>query len=337
MARTTSTLDNGTIRVSVVVTTRGRMDLLDRCLDALSRQTLPAHAYEVIVVDDEPSHNTLHLVAGWRTRTLERGPRLVYLPNNGVRGAAAARNLGWRSAAGAVIAFTGDDIVVSGNWLAEGLAAFGAEVDVLCGSVDLPPPGAVERLLQPVGRLEQTGLCLANCFCRKSVLARVDGFDERFCDACRDDADLHFRLIKAQAAIVETARARVVQAAPPLRWGASLAQTRRALFDALLYKKHPELYRERFGAALPWDHYAAVLALLALPIAFLAGGPAGLVLAGFAWLLFTVCIWFRCLLRLGRGADAAQIAEAGITAALFPPLAVFWRLAGAIRYRVRFT
>ena len=56
--------------ISVVLPACGRMDLLDRSLDALMRQRLDPRSYEVIVVDDEPNHNTLHLVAGWRTRTL---------------------------------------------------------------------------------------------------------------------------------------------------------------------------------------------------------------------------------------------------------------------------
>src|SRR5215217_1859634 len=98
MPGTTPTTASSAILLSVVVPTCGRMDLLDRCLDALTRQTLPGSSFEVLVVDDEPNHNTLHLVAGWRARSLDRGPRLVYLPNSNRHGPAAARNLGWRSA-----------------------------------------------------------------------------------------------------------------------------------------------------------------------------------------------------------------------------------------------
>src|SRR5437867_4274091 len=95
---TTGTVAHAMLEVSVVLPTRGRLDLLDRSLDALTRQQFPAEAYEIIVVDDEPSRNTLQLVAGWRTRTLERGPRLVYVANDGAHGTAAARNRGWRIA-----------------------------------------------------------------------------------------------------------------------------------------------------------------------------------------------------------------------------------------------
>jgi hypothetical protein len=70
----------------------------------------------------------------------------------------------------------------------------------------------------------------------------------------------------------------------------------------------------------------------------LAGLLAGLpVLAGLgfvAWLLLTGRL---CAHRLrGAARTPAHVAEMVITSALLPPLAVFWRLAGAVRYRVRF-
>lgn len=325
----------GTIGISVVVPTSGRMDLLDRCLDALTRQTLPGTFYEVIVVDDEPNHNTLHLVAGWRTRTLERGPRLVYLPNYNRHGPAAARNLGWRSAQGQVIAFTDEDAVPAPAWLAQGLAAFSDDVDVLCGRLDIRLPARLAEAAQAAGRAQEDAFSITNCFCSKSLLERLDGFDERFEQAAHCDTDLHFRLLAQGARIARAPEALVVLPMQPARWGASLARTRAAVFDALLYKKHPQLYRERIAAAPPWDYYLAVAALLAVLGGLLAGSAALALLAGLGWLALTV----RLSLQRLRGTlpGVAHIADIVVTSALIPPLAVFWRLAGAIRYRVRFT
>jgi glycosyltransferase involved in cell wall biosynthesis len=333
MPGTTRTTASSAILISVVVPTCGRMDLLDRCLDALTRQTLPGSSFEVIVVDDEPNHNTLHLVAGWRARTLERGPRLVYLANSGRHGAAAARNLGWRAAQAPIVAFTDDDGVPAPTWLAQGLAAFGDEVDVLCGRIDThtAAPGHDSA----AQRADTDAVCIANCFCRKSVLVALDGFDERFEQASHGDADLHFRLLGMGARIAWAPAAVVVQPVPPQAWGASLAQTRRAVFDALLYKKHPRLYRERIAAAPPWDHYFAVAALVVALGALLAGANTLALLAGLAWLALTARL---CLQRLrGTAHTVSHIADVVLTSALIPPLSVFWRLAGAIRYRVRFT
>jgi glycosyltransferase involved in cell wall biosynthesis len=334
-AITPATASSGTIRVSVVVPTCGRMDLLDRCLDALTRQTLPGHSFEVIVVDDEPNRNTLHLVAGWRTRTLERGPRLVYLPNSNQHGPAAARNLGWRSAQAPLVAFTDEDAVPSPRWLAQGLAAFGDEVDVLCGRLDAPLPARPTEAQRAARQAANNAFCVANCFCRRRLLERLDGFDERFGQASHCDADLHFRLLALDARIVCAPEALVVQPVLPTAWGASLGRTRGAVFDALLYKKHPRLYRERIAAAPPWDHYLAVAALLAAFGSLLAGAGSVAPSAGAVWLLLTARL---CRQRLrGTAHTVSHIADVVLTSVLIPPLAVFWRLAGAIRYRVRFT
>jgi glycosyltransferase involved in cell wall biosynthesis len=343
MSAITPAKASSAIRVSVVVPTCGRMDLLDRCLDALTRQTLPGASFEVIIVDDEPSHNTLHLVAGWRTRTLERGPRLVYLPNSNEHGAAAARNLGWRSALAPVVAFTDEDAVPSPSWLAQGLAAFGDEVDVLCGRLDAPLPARPTEAQRSARQAANDGFCVANCFCRKRLLERIEGFDERFRQASYSDADLHFRLLALDARIVRAPGALVVQPVLPAAWGASLGRTREAVFDALLYKKHPRLYRERIAAAPPWDHYLAVAALLVTLLVTLpaalgplpAGRGAVALLAGAVWLALTARL---CLQRLrGTAHTVSHIADVVVTSVLIPPLAVFWRLAGAVRYRVRFT
>ena len=317
--------------ISVVLPTCGRMDLLDRCLDALTRQSLPGALYEVSVVDDDPNHNTLHLVAGWRARTLDRGPRLVYLPNSNQHGPAAARNLGWRSARAPIIAFTDEDTVPTPGWLAQGLAGLTDKVDVLFGRLDTPAAARSGQLRQAAGE----GFSVANCFCRKTLLEQLMGFDERFEQAAHCEADLHFRLLALDARIVHAPEARVALPLQPLPWGASLARTRDVVFDALLYKKHPRLYRERIAAAPPWDDYLAVAALLAALGALLAGNSGLALFAGLGWLALTARL---CRQRLrGVTHTASHVADVVVTSALIPPLAVFWRLLGAIRYRVRFS
>lgn len=325
---------DATITVSVVVPTCGRLDLLDRCLDALTRQTLPGSRYEVIIVDDEPNHNTLHLVAGWRARTLDRGPRLVYVSNAGPHGPAAARNRGWRVAQADIVAFTDDDTVPAPAWLSSGLAAFNEHVDALCGKIEMPLPAIPTDYQRDARLLESAEFVTANCFCRKGVLKKLDGFDERFTSPWREDSDLHFRLLKINAIIAHAPDALVVHPVRPAPWGVSLLQIKKVAFDALLYKKHPDLYRQQIQGTPRWDYYAVVAALLAI----VAGSAENLTwlatLGGAAWLTLTIRL---CARRLsGTAKTASHVAEMVVTSALIPPLAVFWRIAGAIRYRVRF-
>jgi GT2 family glycosyltransferase len=320
--------------VSVVVPTCGRLDLLDRCLDALTRQTLSAASYEVIIVDDEPNHNTLHLVAGWRARTLERGPRLVYVSNAGPHGPAAARNRGWRIAQAPLIAFTDDDTVPSPGWLASALAAFADGVDALCGRIEMPLPAMPTDYQRDARLLETAEFVTANCFCRKNILERLDGFDERFTSPWREDSDLHFRLLDINARIAHAPEALVVHPVRPAPWGVSLFQIKKMAFDALLYKKHPRLYRQKIQGTPRWDYYAIVGALLAGLAGLVAGATPLAAVGAAAWLTLTIRL---CARRLsGTAKTPSHVAEMIVTSALIPPLAVFWRIAGAIRYRVRF-
>lgn len=320
--------------VTVVVPTYGRVDLLDRCLDALLRQTLEGRRFEVIIVDDNPRHNTRQLVAVWRASAGPRGPSILYLPNHINHGPAAARNAGWRHARAPLIAFTVDDAVPAPGWLKNGIDAFDENTDAVSGKIQMPlsaPPTDYQREAR---QLEQAEFVAANCFCRKSILEKVEGFDERFQSGWREDHDLHFRLLKIRAGINRAPEALVIQPVRPARWGASLFQLKKMAFDALLYKKHPQLYRQKVGAAPRWDYCAIVAALLLTLSGLVAGSDPVAATGATAWLLLTATFFGKRLRGTSRA--PSHIAELVITSALIPPLAVFWRIAGAIRFRVRF-
>jgi hypothetical protein len=129
-------------------------------------------------------------------------------------------------------------------------------------------------------------------------------------------------------------RATVVHPIRPAGWGISLKQQRNIQFDALLYKKHPRLYRARVRRAPRWDYYANVLLLAGAvagwgadiePLAW--GATAG-------WAVMTLQFSAKRLRRTTR--RLSHIAEMLVTSALIPPIAVFWRFVGVVRYRVLF-
>jgi len=331
---TAATTDPALIALSVVVPTWGRLDHLDSCLDALTRQTLAPERYEIIVVDDEPDHNTLHLVSGWRARKIERGPRLIYLANAGQHGAAAARNRGWRVARAPIIAFTDDAAIPAPDWLEKALAAFAPGIDALCGKIFMSLAATPTEYQRQALHRQHAGFACANFFSRRELLEDEGGFDERFADAHCSETDLHFRLLARPARIIHVEQVQVTQ---PLRrppWGASVSELRHSVGQALLYKKHPQLYREKIQDRPPWDYYAIVAVLLLALIATVAGSPLLAAASVAAWLALTVRL---CERRLqGTSHSVNHVAEMIVTSVLIPPLAVFWRLTGALRYRVRF-
>jgi hypothetical protein len=331
---TAATIDPALIALSVVVPTRGRLDQLDSCLDALTRQTLAPERYEIIVVDDEPDHNTLHLVSGWRARKIERGPRLIYLANAGQHGAAAARNRGWRVARAPIIAFTDDDAIPAPDWLEKALAEFSTGIDALCGKISMPLAATPTEYQRQALRRQDAEFACANFFSRRELLEAEGGFDERFADAHCSETDLHFRLLARPARIVHAAQVQVIQPLRPPPWGASVSELRNSVGQALLYKKHPQLYREKIQDRPPWDYYAIVAVLLLALVATIARSPILAAAGVAAWVVLTVRL---CQRRLqGTSHSAPHVAEIIVTSVLIPPLAVFWRLTGALRYRVRF-
>jgi glycosyltransferase involved in cell wall biosynthesis len=321
--------------VSVVVPTARRPELLSRCLEALLAQDLPPDQYEVIVVDDAGCQATRRVVESCATARTD-GPQFRYLLTAGCRGPAVARNLGWLAAHAPIIAFTDDDCVPCADWLRRGLAAFDgpAPIDGVAGRLVVPLPDRPTDYERDVANLEGAEFATANCFYRRSAIDAVGGFDERFPIAWREDSDLFFRMLEVDARLIHRPDAVVIHPVRPAAWGVSLRQQRKSMFNALLYKKHPRRYRQRVQAAPPWHYYAILASVVGLLVGFtrrdrvLQLGMAAL------WLSMTGRF---CARRLrGTSRAPAHVAEMAVTSALIPPLSIFWRLRGAIRYRVWF-
>ena len=320
------------MRASVVVPTYRRPDLLARCLDALRAQEFPPGEWEVLIADDATDDATRAQVAAAAVAFAPVPIR--YLPITATQGPAAARNAGWRAAAGEVIAFTDDDCVPDPGWLAAGLAALdSADADAAGGRIVVPLPPDPTDYERDAAGLEHAEFATANAFARRSALVAVGGFDQRFSAAWREDSDLQFALITAGRSIVPAPGAVVVHPVRPARWGISLSQQRKARFEALLYRNFPRLYRARIAAGPPWSYYATVLTF--------AVGLGGLArawpvaAAGFAlWAALTARFCARRLRLTSK--RPGHVAEMVVTSALIPFLSVYWRLRGALAYRAWF-
>jgi hypothetical protein len=106
------------------------------------------------------------------------------------------------------------------------------------------------------------------------------------------------------------------------------------MFNALLFKKYPELYRQRVQAGPPLRYYAIVLSTLGFFLAALAGNET---LALLMILLWAGLIVQFALERLRNTKHSLRhILEMFCTSLVIPYLSVFWRLYGAFIYRVWF-
>jgi GT2 family glycosyltransferase len=318
------------LAVSIVIPTYRRPQLLARCLLATLSQR--AYDYEIIVADDGPDQATRACVESLRAGS---HVPIHYLPVTRTQGPAGARNAGWRVARAPIVAFTDDDTIPDPGWLSSALRGFDENVDAVTGRVEMPLPPVITDYERDASGLATAEFVTANCLIRKSALERVGGFDERFTAAWREDSDIEFSILKSGGRVASVVDAVVVHPIRPAGFGASIRQQRKIQFDALLHSKHPGLYRQRIRAHAPYRYYLISTMAIAAAVLALAGAPIAVIaLPLLAWALLTAKF---CATRLkGTSKAPRHVLEMIVTSAAIPPLAVFWRIRGAFKFRTFF-
>ena len=125
------------MKVSVIIGTYNRRDLLARTLPTVLTQDFPAHEYEVVVVVDGSTDGTVELLRDLRPPC---ELRVITQPN---RGLAAARNAGAAASRGELLVFLDDDILCDRRLLAAHVAAHEGRGSFLVrGSLDVIPESA---------------------------------------------------------------------------------------------------------------------------------------------------------------------------------------------------
>lgn len=191
--------------VSIVMPTHNRRASVERGLNALSAQSYPTAAIEILVIADGCTDGTADLAAApW--------PMRVRLIEQTRSGPAAARNRGAAAATGDLLIFLDDDIEASPELIAAHVAGHTGEDSVVIGY--LPPhvqdrrdffaimlrawwEAMFERMRDPGHRFAYSDLLSGNFSLSRSLFAQVGGFDESL--QCHEDYELGFRLIAAGA------------------------------------------------------------------------------------------------------------------------------------------
>lgn len=166
-----------------------------RLLDSLFRQTIPQHAFEVIVVENGSSKLAdVGMLGNGRVRYL----------NSGEANMAAARNVALRAAKGRYVLLTDADCVVQPDWIARMTEKLGeGQYAAVGGRIGkLAPNTWTQRYTITVvnGQAELNYLPAlplpyvagANAGFLKSAILDVGGFDERFRSG--SDVDICYRL-----------------------------------------------------------------------------------------------------------------------------------------------
>jgi GT2 family glycosyltransferase len=236
-------------RVSVVVCTYNGGRTLEQCLRSLGDLDYPD--YEVIVVNDGSTDNTADILTRWQLDHRPSAVKVIHQPN---RGLSAARNVGLRSAGGALIAYTDDDCYADPDWLTHLVDHLMRSGAAAVGGPNLSPedgrlvacvaaaPGQPTHVLESDQVAEHIPGC--NMLFRREALEAINGFDPQYRKA-GDDVDVCWRLQQAgywitfaPAAFVWHHRRQTPRAY--LRQQAGYGEA-----EALLRFKHPDKFNGR--------------------------------------------------------------------------------------------
>jgi len=174
--------------VSVVVCVRNGARDLPRLFVALRAQTLARERFEVILVDDASTDDTVALAER------EPGVRVVRAP--GHVGLPRARNIGASVATAPVLAFTDADTEPDPRWLELGARRFAEDaVDLLAGGVPVPlgERPSLAAMLDATTHFDQEAYVErgysvgANVWVRRPLFHRLGGFNERLAAYGGDD------------------------------------------------------------------------------------------------------------------------------------------------------
>jgi GT2 family glycosyltransferase len=207
------------MKLSVVIPTHDRPGTLRNTLEALAAQTLPAAAFEVLVVDDGSGAaerqrvRALHEAFDFELIEKEQG------------GLASARNLGAERASGEILHFLDDDVLPAPDSLEQHLASHAAESEAVAvvGALPFPPHVRMNAFLWYIERSGHYDLYKyprkypggkppmpplnGNSSIRRELFFRIGKYDESFRRYGSEDLELGYRLARHGVRFVYNPRA----------------------------------------------------------------------------------------------------------------------------------
>jgi len=299
---------------------------------ALLTQKYNKRRYEIIVVSDGPDTETQDLITDLAKN---RVTSLRFLSMETKKGPAAGRNYGWLNARSKIIAFTDDDCLPDQYWLKEITGNINPDKEeATTGNVIVPRSSRPTDYEKNTAGLEFADFITANCACTRAALLKIGGFDEQFQMAWREDSDLEFKLIRENIPIKHIETAIVVHPIRKAEWGISIKEQKKTLYNALLYKKYPELYRSKIQSAPPLLYYAIIVAFMIMVVGFLSNNKSIGIIGFYTWIFLTFNFIIKRLYTTRL--SAPHIAEMVVTSFIIPFLSIYWQWYGAFKYKVFF-
>jgi len=205
------------LKLSVVIPTLNRAELLATTLDRIAHQTLSPDDYEILVIDNGSTDQT-RSVLDQKARKYSNLKCFSQLK----RGAAATRNVGIRNARGEIVLFIDDDILADAT-LAESHLAYHQRFrrSSIIGGVTTPWRTSRDPFLRYLrdrgifnpysitgGPLDFSYYHTGNVSTARSMLLGCGGFNEGFFTYGMEDIELGYRLEKLGCRMIDGPGAR---------------------------------------------------------------------------------------------------------------------------------
>jgi GT2 family glycosyltransferase len=181
-------------RVTVVLPTIGRPELVRSCLDSLAR--CEPRADEILVIDSSKDDDVANVVAGFA----ETGARRIGCPTPGL---GSAFNLGLQEAQHGIVLLTNDDCTVESTWVERGFRHASRNANALVtgrvrprGDPALVPSTKDDPVAREYSREVAFVLYTQSMALHRTVLLEFGGFDGRI-QPTAEDNDLSYRWLRA--------------------------------------------------------------------------------------------------------------------------------------------
>jgi glycosyltransferase involved in cell wall biosynthesis len=228
------------LTVSVVIPTFNQGATLAATLMAVAHQSvLPL---EVVVVVDGSTDHTLTVLE----QAAKAYPVPLVVRTQPNAGPGPARDVGWRTARGAIIAYTDSDAVPRPTWIEKALSYFAdrtvaAVEGRVTSETDRPPTLWTHQVKNLFGGQFMT----ANMFYRRDAIAAVGGFQTRH----REDSDLAFSVLDQGGRIVYAPNSVVEHPPREENLAFYFRVANRRQYEGELLRRHPRIaprYLHRF-------------------------------------------------------------------------------------------